>query len=100
MATGYDRFVKIVDDNKFFTDATGAFRGVILSCTDCGTAGIAVNALGHDLYGEAFAFYVDENRKMRTVSPAIQERQRARFPNAFVIKSRNALDYVERKFAY
>lgn len=101
MATGYDRFVsRAANGALYFTDATGACRGVILSATDCGTAGIAAQSIGHDIHGEAFAFYVDDTNTMRRVSDAVQARSKAKYPAAYEIASRNVLDYIPRCNAY
>lgn len=101
MSNGYDRFVsKAANGNFYFTDATGACRGVILSATDCGTSGIAVRSIGHDLIGEAFAFYVDGANRMREVAESVQIRSKAKFPKAYQITSRNVLDYIPRCNAY
>jgi hypothetical protein len=101
MSNGYDRFVhKAANGAFYFTDATGACRGVVLSATDCGTSGIAARSLGHDVVGEAFAFYVDESNTMRQVADSVQARSKAKFPAAYEIASRNVLDYIPRCNAY
>jgi hypothetical protein len=100
MSNGYDRFAQVTNGNKFFTDATGALRGVILSCTDNASSGIAVRASGHKLIGEAFAYYTDANGIMRNVAPHVEQRARDRNPAAFAINSRDVLDYIERCHAH
>jgi hypothetical protein len=101
MSNGYDRFVRKAANGAFyFTDATGACRGVVLSATDCGTAGIAARSVDHDVVGEAFAFYVDENNVMRQVADTVQARSKAKHSSAYEITSRNVLDYIARCNAY
>lgn len=101
MSNGYDRFVRKAANGAFyFTDATGACRGVIISSTDCGTAGIAAQSIGHDIHGDAFAYYVDDTNTMRRVSDAVQARSKAKHPAAYEIASRNVLDYIPRCNAY
>ena len=62
MSNGYDRFVRRAANGQlYFTDATGACRGVIVAGTDCGKSGYAINSMGHTLVGEVYPFYTDND---------------------------------------